>query len=52
MIKHFWTCLRFYTRLPTPADAERIGRAARDIAHADYGWDQLVAQLRPVVEKI
>ncbi len=27
----------------------RIGRAAREIAHAQYGWDQLVAQLRPVV---
>ena len=37
-------------RLPEPADAEAIGRAAREIAHADYGWDQLVAQLRPVVE--
>ena len=37
-------------RLPEPADAEQIGRAAREIAHADYGWDQLVAQLRPVVE--
>jgi len=32
------------------ADAETIGRAAREIAHADYGWDQLVAQLRPVVQ--
>jgi hypothetical protein len=37
-------------RLPEPVEAEKIGRAARDIAHADYGWDQLVAQLRPVVE--
>ena len=37
-------------RLPAPADAEKIGRGAREIAHADYGWDQLVAQLRPVVE--
>ena len=37
-------------RLPEDADAEAIGRAAREIAHADYGWDQLVAQLRPVVE--
>jgi hypothetical protein len=37
-------------RLPEPADAEKIGRAAREIAHADYGWDQLVAQLRPVVQ--
>ena len=36
-------------RLPDPEQAERIGRAARDIAHADYGWDQLVAQLRPAV---
>ena len=37
-------------RLPEAAAAETIGRAARDIAHADYGWDQLVAQLRPVVQ--
>jgi hypothetical protein len=37
-------------RLPEAAEAETIGRAARDIAHADYGWDQLVAQLRPVVQ--
>jgi hypothetical protein len=36
-------------RLPDAAQAETIGRAAREIAHADYGWDQLVAQLRPVV---
>jgi hypothetical protein len=36
--------------LPDPAEAEKIGRAARDIAHTDYGWDQLVAQLRPVVQ--
>jgi hypothetical protein len=37
-------------RLPDLAQAEAIGRAARDIAHADYGWDRLVAQLRPVAE--
>ena len=37
-------------RLPDAAEAETIGRAARAIAHADYGWDQLVAQLRPVVQ--
>lgn len=37
-------------RLPDFAQAEKIGRAARDIAHADYGWEQLVAQLRPVVQ--
>jgi hypothetical protein len=36
-------------RLPDLGEAETIGRAARTIAHADYGWDQLVAQLRPVV---
>lgn len=37
-------------QLPEAADAESIGRAARELAHADYGWDQLVAQLRPVVQ--
>jgi hypothetical protein len=36
-------------RLPDPELTQKIGRAARDIAHAEYGWDQLVAQLRPVV---
>lgn len=36
-------------RLPDLDEAGVIGRAARDIAHADYGWDQLVAQLRPIV---
>ena len=37
-------------RLPDAEETERIGRAARDIAHTRYGWDQLVAQLRPVVQ--
>src|SRR3954470_6846513 len=32
-------------RLPEAADAATIGRAAREIAHADYGWEQLVSQL-------
>jgi hypothetical protein len=36
-------------RLPDAAETERIGLAAREIAHTKYGWDQLVAQLRPVV---
>jgi hypothetical protein len=36
-------------RLPDLDEAARIGRGAREVAHADYGWDQLVAQLRPVV---
>ena len=36
-------------RLPGDQQAAAIGRAAREIAHADYGWDQLVAQLRPAV---
>jgi hypothetical protein len=37
-------------RLPDVEQTERIGRAAREIAHAQYGWDQLVAQLRSVVQ--
>jgi hypothetical protein len=36
-------------RLPDFDEAAKIGRAARDVAHGEYGWDQLVAQLRPVV---
>jgi len=36
-------------RLPGDDQAAAIGKAAREIAHADYGWDQLVAQLRPAV---
>lgn len=36
-------------RLPDAEQTQRLGRAAREIAHAQYGWDQLVAQLRPVV---
>ena len=36
--------------LPDAEQTSRIGRAAREIAHAQYGWDQLVAQLRPVVK--
>ena len=35
--------------LPDLDAARRIGTAARHTAHADYGWDRLVAQLRPVV---
>ena len=36
-------------RLPGLEEAQRIGRSARDIAQMKYGWDQLVAQLRPMV---
>jgi hypothetical protein len=36
-------------RLPDAEQTQRIGQAARDVARARYGWDQLVAQLRPVV---
>jgi hypothetical protein len=36
-------------RLPDDEHIQRIGRSARDIAQGRYGWDQLVAQLRPVV---
>lgn len=36
--------------LPDIEQAAKIGRAARDIAHSQYGWDSLVAQLRQVVQ--
>ena len=36
-------------RLPGYEQAAAIGKAAREIAHAEYGWDQLVAQMRPAV---
>jgi hypothetical protein len=35
--------------LPDFEAARRIGTAARQTAHSEYGWDRLVAQLRPVV---
>jgi hypothetical protein len=35
--------------LPDFDAARRIGMAARQTAHTEYGWDRLVAQLRPVV---
>jgi len=37
-------------RLPDEYETKRIGLAAREIARGDYGWDQLVAQLRPMVQ--
>jgi hypothetical protein len=36
-------------RLPTVEESERIGRAARTVALGQYGWDQLVSQLRAAV---
>src|ERR1044071_3363210 len=33
-------------RLPTVQESERIGRAAREVALGQYGWDSLVKQLR------
>ena len=36
-------------RLPAADVTQRIGSAAREIAHAEYGWERLVAQLRSVV---
>jgi hypothetical protein len=36
-------------RLPDAEHAQQIGRAAREIAHGQYGWDRLVSQLRSVV---
>jgi hypothetical protein len=35
-------------RLPTREESELIGRAARKVALGQYGWDQLVSQLRAV----
>jgi hypothetical protein len=37
--------------LPGADDIARIGRAARDLAQSRYGWDRLVAQLKPVVHQ-
>jgi hypothetical protein len=37
-------------RLPGTEQTQRIGLAAREIAHERYGWDRLAAQLRPVVQ--
>jgi hypothetical protein len=37
-------------RLPGIAQTQRIGLAAREIAHTQYGWDRLAAQLRAVVQ--
>ncbi len=37
------------TGLPDIEDARRIGGAARDVALAQCGWDQLVAQLGTTV---
>ena len=38
-------------RLPDVDETQRIGLAARDIMHSRYGWDQLVTQLRSVVQQ-
>jgi hypothetical protein len=35
-------------RLPGLDVIARIGQAAREVAHSRYGWDQLVAQIKPV----
>jgi hypothetical protein len=37
-------------RLPGVDDTQKIGRAAREIARTQYGWDRLVAELRTVVQ--
>jgi hypothetical protein len=38
-------------RLPDLEQVETIGRAARESAHANFGWEQLVTQLlRPVAQ--
>ncbi|MGE3274281.1 MAG: hypothetical protein AB7O67_04160 [Vicinamibacterales bacterium] len=35
-------------RLPDADTLGRLGQAAREVAHSRYGWDQLVAQIKPV----
>ena len=35
-------------RLPDLDTLAAIGQAARDVAHSRYGWDRLVAQIKPV----
>lgn len=37
-------------QLPGVDETLRIGRAARETAHARYGWDRLVAELRTTVQ--
>lgn len=37
-------------RLPDVEETRRIGLAAREVAQSRYGWNQLVAQLRSVVQ--
>ena len=32
--------------LPGPEALERIGRAARDVAGGQYGWDRLVERIK------
>jgi len=36
-------------RLPSAEESRQIGRAAREVAMGQYGWDRLVSQLRAVV---
>lgn len=33
--------------LPTLETLAQIGRAAREVAHTRYGWDQLIAEIKP-----
>lgn len=37
-------------RLPDIEQTQRLGREARHVAHSQYGWDRLVAELRAVVQ--
>ena len=38
-------------QLPGLEEARKIGNAAQAIAHGQYGWDRLVAQIRPLVRE-
>jgi hypothetical protein len=35
-------------RLPESAELQRIGRAAQETIHSQYGWERLVEQLKPI----
>jgi len=39
-------------RLPGVDRLAAIGQAAHDVAHSRYGWDQLVAQIRPACSEV
>jgi hypothetical protein len=49
-LAHMRNVLDIHTcdRLPEVADLQRIGRAAQETIHGQYGWERLVEQLKPI----